>query len=775
MSAIGLGRQHRLPRWLGDWGGKVAIGLGITTALYTAWTAQQRGSPDQASLVVDLAFMPVTIGAALLAFRAAGHPALDPRTHSAWRTIGFALVVYWCSGLLRVLHERVPGSAVFPSSADVAHLVSYPVLFVGLMRFSRRPTDNPARVRYWMDVLAVLLGGTAIIWYLMLGPTAARLRAGFPATPAALFPIGDLALLFAVAAAVLSRAEGLDAPAFLMLLASPLALIVADLEYSFQRLEGAYRRGDWVDALYLIGQALPGIAAYLQYRGAWRPEPTERSRSIGAILPAKLPYGAVAASSALLLVAARAEGGHVLVGLVVLSIALTWLAFAERAMVVQESARLDRDWDTLVGRIQAASDAAIAMARESMPDEVRSRILADVRRLTGATHAALLTWDQDTGAPRLIQTDPVLGREASRACLRLAISVQRSGQVVVSTDDADASLRELHAAIGARSYAAVPWPGQRATAGIVVLCSDRSSTFRGGTRGESFANVLAVRLYAAIVSEICPGVTNQSSMGRIDTIDTVAHASASTSQRVTVEVLRQSMLPVLDTVSNRLQLLALDDPVLTSRQREGVLSEIQLAIGQLEGFVDEVHLADALERGALDVHRVPFDAVAPAREILDQQARSVQRWALHVEGDSPQRWVLADPALFPRMLRALLRYGTSNTQGAGGELLISGSAGRTTFEVIARGPAFVSAERNPGWAPSAGSRGGAGSFDLGLALSVLRGLVALHGGEVWVNSEGRVSRVGFWLPSAVDHPTIATRGSITGSASVLAIPFFAVR
>ncbi len=126
------------------------------------------------------------------------------------------------------------------------------------------------------------------------------------------------------------------------------------------------------------------------------------------------------------------------------------------------------------------------------------------------------------------------------------------------------------------------------------------------------------------------------------------------------------------------------------------------------------------------------------------------------------------------MLKALLRSAASGSaENEVIELLVGRAPGRVTFEVIDRGTRIAIGDldrvREPLYRPTAGSRGRAG---LGLALSILRGLVALHGGEVWLTNDTDVNRVGFWLPAAEEPPTIPTTGPIPGRTAALAAPFF---
>ena len=65
-----------------------------------------------------------------------------------------------------------------PSLADVAYLAFYPCLAAGLLSFPGAPRDWSERRNLGLDALIALIGGTMVIWYLVVGP-AVRSDEGF--------------------------------------------------------------------------------------------------------------------------------------------------------------------------------------------------------------------------------------------------------------------------------------------------------------------------------------------------------------------------------------------------------------------------------------------------------------------------------------------------------------------------------------------------------------------------------------------------------------------
>jgi diguanylate cyclase (GGDEF)-like protein len=262
---------------------------------YLGW--QLAGRPGDASLIGDLAILPPTIGAALACALAARATAGEPRLVWGWRLIALSLTAYAAGEVAQLIYEIGPGAYTFPSLADPLYLAFYPLFFLGITKFS-----DPRRsrtIRVGLDALTIAIGGAAVVWYAVLGPTAYSDMGGTLSTVVALaYPVGDLVLVFALAGLFADPPRSRERLPFAMLAIGTALFVVADVVYDRLVLAGNYSGGDPVDILYVLAVlafAL-GAASRRQVVGASRGAAALRPRHIAVV-----PYLALGAVFGLLI------------------------------------------------------------------------------------------------------------------------------------------------------------------------------------------------------------------------------------------------------------------------------------------------------------------------------------------------------------------------------------------------------------------------------------------------------------------------------------------
>jgi diguanylate cyclase (GGDEF)-like protein len=327
-------------RFIADPGGRATAGLVLLAAGFLAWQAAGWGGPDIRPLVSDLAFVPVSITAALLALRASRHEALDPRTRRAWRIVGASFALYWLGDVLWTLEESL-GRPAFPSPADAFYLAFYPTLLWGVLAFPAGPRSSADRLKLWLDTATVVVGAFMLLWFFSLGPTARQ--AGASALNAAVslaYPIGDLVLVAAIARILLGRPPAGTGHALGILAAGLALFVVADVGYAALALREAYSGGDWPDALWMVGQVAMAVAAHHQHRHATRVgDPTrERLRRVRPLSP--LPYAVVLAAFGLLAVVGWEEAAYPLGGLLLGALVVVGLVILRQIASIRENLRL---------------------------------------------------------------------------------------------------------------------------------------------------------------------------------------------------------------------------------------------------------------------------------------------------------------------------------------------------------------------------------------------------------------------------------------------------
>ncbi len=349
MDAIAAPRQSRgaaelsslLRAWPRDWGGLLALGLTAYVAVFAAWLFVRWPWGEHVVLIDNLAYLPMSAAAALLAWRAGLQRSLDSRTRRAWKVLAFAFIAYWLGDVLWLYYENILGTEPFPSWADAGYLSYYPLLFLGLLMFPAAPRSGERMLKFWLDSMTVLLGAGIVIWYLLLRPIAqAEDSSSLVTTLSLAYPVGDLVVLFGITNLVLRRPLAVSSRALTVLAAGVLLFVVADVAFGYMSIEEIYGTGDWPDSVWIAGLLLMVVAAQYQWWSARQgepAEPVEEARGLGFTL---LPPAAVVMSFGLLLIVARGELEAPIGGLILAAVALTVIVLARQITSLAENSRL---------------------------------------------------------------------------------------------------------------------------------------------------------------------------------------------------------------------------------------------------------------------------------------------------------------------------------------------------------------------------------------------------------------------------------------------------
>ena len=296
--AAAVAGVSRGPRW-----GPMALVMGLLLAVYGCWQALHL-TPGHRPLVGDLFFFPVAGSFAWAAWRASKRCAGTPRLQSAWRFVTLAALAGLGAEVAQTIYEILRRKP-YPSVADVMFLLFYALMLWGVLRFAVGRRSVAERVRLGLDLAVVAVGSSAVVWYVVLGPTAV---AGSPSLLQGVFsvayPVGDMVLLIGLAS-VLLRQTTPSARRPLQFIAVGLLLYVAgDLIYGYITLHSVYHGGDPVDTFYVVAIALFAVAAAAQQTVIGSAEePTDRTRRRATWAP----YAASALGFGLLIVVERHE------------------------------------------------------------------------------------------------------------------------------------------------------------------------------------------------------------------------------------------------------------------------------------------------------------------------------------------------------------------------------------------------------------------------------------------------------------------------------------
>ena len=226
MTAVPLTAFRRL-----DQGIAATVGLAACWLGYVLWLSTTSAAPLLLMLVADVTELPFTLGAAGVAWMAAGATTGDIRR--AWRWISAAHAALFAGQTIWVLQIAAFGLRPPVPSAELAYVIYYPLLLGGLLCFPAAFRSRADGVRFWLDAATVVCGGATIVWYVSSRQLA--LGSGLPlgtAFAAFGYALGDLVLVVGISSLWLRRRTGAQGLVFTVLGAALFLNFAADLTYA---------------------------------------------------------------------------------------------------------------------------------------------------------------------------------------------------------------------------------------------------------------------------------------------------------------------------------------------------------------------------------------------------------------------------------------------------------------------------------------------------------------------------------------------------------------
>jgi signal transduction histidine kinase len=283
----------------------VTLVLVYTSWLFAGWI------PGDRAVVADLLFLPITATAAWAAWTASRSDRL------AWRLIALGLGGQLLGGVAALGYEGILDQSPYPSLADPLYLSFYPLVLAGLVALRGTGRRASTSLRLALDLATTALGGAAIVWYLVLGPTTQAGGDTLQLVFSVAYPVGDMILIVGLASVLLRDTTDSTRRA-LWLLAGGLVLFVAgDVVYAYATLHGTFSGGDALNLTYYVAFALFAVAAWrVRFGSGERDTQPPRRRGVSwvpylgvasgfamlaaADLPTLMPNGILAITAALL-------------------------------------------------------------------------------------------------------------------------------------------------------------------------------------------------------------------------------------------------------------------------------------------------------------------------------------------------------------------------------------------------------------------------------------------------------------------------------------------
>nr|WP_297758705.1 ATP-binding protein [Methanothrix sp.] len=213
-------------------------------------------------IVEDILFVMASVLAAFCFLHAFKHS--RGRARTAWLAMILAMVFNTLGELAWLVMEVFLKTEPFPSVADIGYLAFYPFFAAGIFLLPSVPLSANERARLLLDECIALIASLLILWIYILPELHEE---DFAATLVSIaYVLVDLLLVIALMDILFREHEAPDDwPAFLLILGMGV-MIVTDLGYAYQEIQGIYLSGSLIDTGWLAAYMLMGLAPLLWLR-----------------------------------------------------------------------------------------------------------------------------------------------------------------------------------------------------------------------------------------------------------------------------------------------------------------------------------------------------------------------------------------------------------------------------------------------------------------------------------------------------------------------------
>lgn len=220
--------------WRASIAGAVVVVTAFTSALFLVRDARLHTAIDR-----DVAAA-VMLGVALVMFGSAARTRPDNRRLArAWTLLGFAYIAYFLGEALWATVGVTPEDPPWSFVSLGLYLAFYPLFALGVLGPPRLALSRGERRKVVLDIGIVTLAAGIILWTLVTKPAVLAVHPQhLRVVLSILYPLGDLALLWAVLTLVFSRRDPAASCVWGLLAASAGVLIFTDVGYGLELLGG---------------------------------------------------------------------------------------------------------------------------------------------------------------------------------------------------------------------------------------------------------------------------------------------------------------------------------------------------------------------------------------------------------------------------------------------------------------------------------------------------------------------------------------------------------
>jgi diguanylate cyclase (GGDEF)-like protein/PAS domain S-box-containing protein len=334
-------RWARARVWITDWGNALAVLLVIYCAGYISFQLSHRGSETLRFVAAHLSYIPLNLGTAVLAFRAASRAATDRRIRRSLALFGLCFSLIGVSNILLFYIGVVRDGDSLNSWVNLVALSCY---FIALVAFLSMPMARRVEGEYWkfvLDAAVVMVGGGLAMWFFVFDQSLDWTTGGNTGRAIALaYPLCSLLLFFGVVTVILRRPADIRRWAPGLLFVGWLLYLMADFANDIVVQDVGFYAIGWLDYMYIATYCLL-VWSFRQYY--WRvPEVRTQPEVESPIAQPQspLPYAAIAVTYGLVLWAAAREWPRQIAVLTVGAAIVALFVLLRQILAVRENVRL---------------------------------------------------------------------------------------------------------------------------------------------------------------------------------------------------------------------------------------------------------------------------------------------------------------------------------------------------------------------------------------------------------------------------------------------------
>ncbi len=227
----------------------VAFGLYFFLVYVPTW-------PDETRSILSNCFN-IGLGflAAVFLYLASRSSTTSKRTKKAWLLLAGALLAFTIGNVIWTVIENILGQDPFPSSADFAYLIYYPLCIGGLLLLPTARKTSFEQLKQFLDLGIVAVASALLYWVLLISPIYA-MSAEYDWQTLGVtmaYPALDLVVVWCVGLVLISQRQTLALGLFTL---AAICLAMADGILNYQMLADTYQTGGDVSDLFYIGAYL---------------------------------------------------------------------------------------------------------------------------------------------------------------------------------------------------------------------------------------------------------------------------------------------------------------------------------------------------------------------------------------------------------------------------------------------------------------------------------------------------------------------------------------